>query len=248
MDYVKKLKERHELTKENLDSALNIDVISNIYTETMNYYCKTLIPDFFSSRGEGKRIKDMYQNLDLYQYSTFVQESALELVDLNVASCAYQDYLHGMRTFIEETCGCCIDGEIYAKESAVCEEKLASARTNDGKFIESIFGGCNNEKHTENVLEAAKNVEFLIDFLSNIKEESTRCGITIDKIKTAINNGNQGESLLIESAKLMVESVNDYVYHAISEIFESYQSINEVLEHRKKFNTVPTTVGEYTVW
>ena len=248
MDYVKKLKERHDMAKTQLSSSSSIDAIASIYTEAMDYYCKTLIPDFFSSRGEGKKIKDMYQKLDKYQYNTFVRESALELVDLNVASCAYQDYLNGMRTFIEETCGCCIDGEIYAKESAVCGEKLASARVNDGKFIESIFGGCNNERHTETVLEAAKNVEFLIDFLGNIKEESTRCKNTIDKIKDAIGGGNQGETILIESAKLMTESMNDYVYHAISEIFESYQSINEVLETRNNFVTKPVVTAEYTVW
>ena len=183
--------------------------------------------------------------MELFKYSSFVQESAIDTVDLHVANVAYQDYLTGMRTFITETCEYCVDEELYAKESKTCEEKLESAKKNDGLFIESIFGGSNNERHTETILEATKDIEALIDFMDTVKQESANCGVIIDQIKKGIADHSGSETLLMESAKMMAESFNNYVYHTISNVFTSYKNINDVLENKGQ-STKP--VAKFTVW
>lgn len=240
MEYAKKLQESYERTKTQMGEASGIEDLERIYTEAMDFYCNDLIPGFFSSRGEGRKIRDMYQNLETFRYAPFIQESAVPTVDLNIASSAYRDYMTGMQTFINEVCECftSVTETAYEKVSEECNEKLETARANDGKFIESIFGGCNNESHEETVLEASKNVEYLIDFMENVKNDSAHCGVTIDKIKKGIET-NEDRKLLLEYGRLMVESMNDYCYHAISEIFHSYKSINDVLSERGKKPSKP---------
>lgn len=247
MEYAKKLKDSYEQTKTQIGGASSIEDLEQAYTEAMDFYCNDLIPGFFSSRGEGRKIRDMYDNLETFRYARFIQESAVPTIDLNIASSAYRDYLGGMRTFIDEVCDCRITITESVSETVLeeCKGKLETAKANDGKFIESIFGGCNNESHEETVLEASKNVEYLIDFMENVKNDSAQCGVTIDKIKKGIKT-KEDETFLLEYGRLMVESMNDYCYHAISEIFQSYKSINDVLTTRGK-KSEPVNIG-LQVW
>lgn len=247
MTFRERLQQIYEETKEKIEAADNVDTIGVVHESVMDYYCDTMIPQFFSSEGEGSNIKDMYAQLRQYRSYPFMQ-TMVESVDLNVAGDAYKEYIQGMRSFITDTCDMCIDGEIYAKESASCEEKLNTAKANDGLFIASIFGGSNNERRPEPVLESVKNVEFLIDFLNFVRFESAECGIMIEKIKKGITDHPGGEGLLVETAKLMTESMNDYVYHVLDNVFQSYDNIHMVLEHKGLPNQAVVIDEEMRVW
>lgn len=164
MDYVKLLQETFESTTQSMKDAKSVEDLASIFKESMDFYSHKLIPSFFTtSEGEGRKIKDMYQQLREKVYSTVVTESQVDCIDLNIAGTAYADYLSGMCQFIEEACDTFIDAERYATESAVCEYKMNTAKQHDGEFIESIFGGCNNKKQTGTVLESVGNIEYLID-------------------------------------------------------------------------------------
>lgn len=229
MDYVKLLKDKFESTKANIQEASDVDALRNVFKESMNYYSKRLIPDFFSSKdGEGSKIKSMYQQLRDKSESRVVVESSVDCIDLNVAGGAYADYLTGMCKFIEETCEYSIDEEKYAAESAICEQKMNTAKQHDGEFIDSIFGGINNASQTGTVLESVGNIEYLIDFMDTIKEESAQCDHIFDLISKS--NSNADGSLLMESARMMTESVNYYVYNTLQTVFDSYNAIHNVLE------------------
>lgn len=241
------LEETYEATKEQMESAGSIEELRMLHENAMNYYCKEMIPGFFSSGGEGNALRKMYADLEQHRYSRFVIESSVPVIDLNVAGHIYKEYLDGMCSFITETCGYCIDGELYAKESTTCEDKLQRAHENDGKFIESIFGGSNNSAQNENILESVKNIEFLVSFLDDLKTESATCGVVIDQVKKGIADHPDSQKLLTESTRMMVESVNDYVYHVIRSVFESYQDITNVLETKGK--VAPQKKGKKTcIW
>lgn len=231
MDYAEVLKNKFETADQGMKEVDSIDALKDVFESTMEYYSHTLIPSFFSTKeGEGSKIKDLYKTLKEKYYTKTVMESVVTNVDLNIAGTAYLDYLNGMCTFIRETCDSCIDGEKYAKESAVCEEKINSAKSHDGEFIESIFGGCNNQATTETILEATRNIEYLIDFMDTIKQDSYQCGCMIDRIKKGMQDHQESTPLLMESARMMTESVNHYVYNTIQTIFNSYNAIHNVLE------------------
>mgnify|MGYP006957396377 CR=1 FL=1 len=240
MDYVELLKTKFENVSKEMQKAESIDSLKEIFESAMGYYAHELIPSFFSSgEGEGAKIKDLYKSIQENYYSKVVTEGTICDVDLNIAGSAYLEYLNGMCTFIGETCDTCIDGEKYAKESAAIDEKMNKAKSHDGEFIESIFGGVNNQATTETILEATRNIEYLIDFMDTIKQDSYQCGCMIDRIKQGMEKHRESIPLLMESARMMTESVNHYVYNTINTIFDSYNAIHNVLE--SKDNAPKTT-------
>ena len=228
MDYMDLLTEKTTEFQEKFQSAESIDQLESAFKESVAYYAQTLIPQFFSSRGEGRRIKDMYQKLDEDKNKKYVRESKLEMIDLNMADAIYSDYFTGMRQFILETCDTCIDPELYQRESATCMSKLQTAKENDGKFIQSIFGGTNNKSHIETIVESTKNVEYLVDFIDHLKEQSQRCDEIFEKVKNSAND--TGSSLMLESTRLMCESVNAFIHNTIGQIFDSYNRITGLLD------------------
>lgn len=233
MDYVKLLQEKYETTKQCMTDAKSVDDLASVFKESMDYYAHKLIPSFFTTKeGEGRKIKDMYQQLRERVYSPVITESKVECIDLNIAGSAYADYLSGMCQFIEEACNCAIDTEKYQTESATCTEKMNTAKLHDGEFIESIFGGCNNEKQTGTVLESVGNIEYLIDFMETIKQESVQCNEVLKKIQESTTD--DATDLLLESARMMTESINYYVYNTVNTVFDSYNAIHSVLEAGRK--------------
>lgn len=233
MDYVELLQEKYETTKKCMTDAKSVDDLASVFKESMNYYAHKLIPSFFTTNeGEGRKIKDMYHQLREKVYSPVITESKVECIDLNIAGSAYADYLSGMCQFIEEACNCAIDTEKYHTESATCTEKMNTAKLHDSEFIESIFGGCNNEKQTGTVLESVGNIEYLIDFMETIKQESVQCNEVLKKIQES--NTEYATDLLLESARMMTESINYYVYNTVSTVFDSYNTIHSVLEAGRK--------------
>lgn len=229
MNYKEVLQEKFESTNKSIKDAASIDDLRQVFTESMDYYAHKLIPAFFTTKdGEGQKIKDMYKELREKAYNRVVVESAVDWVDLNIARTAYEDYLSGMCKFIEEACGYCIDEDSYQAESATCTEKMNVAKENDGSFIDSIFGGCNNNKQTGTLLESVGNIEYLIDFMDTIKQESIQCDEMLTKIKSSQPNDSTG--LLMESARMMTESMNHYVFNTVQNVFDTYNTIHNVLE------------------
>ena len=68
--------------------------------------------------------------------------------------------------------------------------------------------------------------------MDTIKQNSYQCGCMIDRIKQGMEHHQEGTPLLMESARMMTESVNHYVYNTISTIFNSYNAIHNVLESK----------------
>lgn len=248
MDYIGVLKEKYNNFKEQMEKAQTVDELESIYNESVSFYSKELIPAFFSSRGEGKHIKDMYQKLDERKHQKYIRESKIESVDLNMANGIYRDYLSGMQTFILETCDTCIDPSVYVKESENCRTKLSTAKENDGLFIESIFGGSNNRSHIESIVESTKNVEYLVDFIDYLKEESTNCGDVISKVKSSIAANESGCTLLTESVRLMTESMHNFVHHTIMQIFDSYDRITTMLDGNTGSTDSTQEVEKFKIW
>ncbi len=86
--YVERLHDTYDTYQKRIEEASSIDDLSDIYNESVGCYM-SMIPQFFSSRGEGKNIRDMYQKLREHQYARFMQESKIDYVDLNFAGNAY---------------------------------------------------------------------------------------------------------------------------------------------------------------
>ena len=246
MDYIGVLKEKYENFSTQMEQATSVDELEAIHTESVAFYAKELIPSFFSSRGEGKHIKDMYRKLDERKNQKYIRESGIESVDLNMADAIYKDYLTGMQKFILETCDTCIDQETYMRESENCKSKLETARENDERFIESIFGGSNNRSQMESIVESTKNVEYLVDFIDYLNEESSRYGDVVSKVKGSIGTNASGTTLLTESVRLMTESFHNFVNHTITQIFDSYDRITALLDQKPESGKPGT--DEFRIW
>ena len=77
-------------------------------------------------------------------------------------------------------------------------------------------------------MESTKNIEYLVDFIDHLKEQSQRCDEIFEKVKNSAND--TGSSLMLESTRLMCESVNSFIHNTIGQIFDSYNRITGLLD------------------
>lgn len=207
------LSTQHENFKVN---GVNVDsLIKNI-----EFY-ESYIPEFFSSNGEAKGIKEMYQGIR----QSLGTEKSIICADVNQSAHIYREYMEGMISFIHD-----ISKSIFTEstdEMSVYEQKFEKAKQKDSIFIESLYDGKLNEK-TEMVLsEAVANVEFLIDFIPELQTMKECC---IGLHKSLINaNEDEKKSLLSESLNMLYESVDNYCYSTLMNIVNIYTDIRESL-------------------
>jgi hypothetical protein len=215
------LNAQHENFKAN---GVNVDsLIKNI-----EFY-ESYIPEFFSSNGEAHGIKEMYNGIR----QNLGSEKSIICTDVNQSAHIYREYMEGMISFIRDVSESVFNES--ADELALYEQKFEKAKQKDSIFIESLYDGKLNEK-TEMVLsEAVANVEFLIDFIPELKTMKECCTALHDSFMNV--NHNDKKTLLNESLNMLYESVDNYCYSTLMNIVNIYTDIRASL-----FNETAATV------
>lgn len=164
---------------ENVESMTFEEKLSGLKKEIVN---------FFSQDDNQSKIKQIYEKV---RTDHDFAEKEILCEDLNSSLSIYNEYIGGMTKFLSEAA---IDDE--------WQKKYEKATKNDKPFIESIFGGTNNEPIITVIRESLGNLEVLIDFIPRIDRFVT---------ESAIYQGNPGYDLYTESvyefSKTMIEHV-----------------------------------------
>lgn len=187
-------------------------------------YIESIIPEFFSNAGEANSIKKMYHDIKVAMESPLFNKK-IPCIDINRGSHIYNEYVDGMIQFI---------GDIQAiNESASVgsyEDKFTSARDKDELFVNSLYGGNLNKAVETSINEATENIEFLIDFIPELKVMQEKC----DKIysESVMEDDSEKSKLVKESTDMLYESVANYCYQTVKSIFECYNDIQQSLDNK----------------
>ena len=187
-------------------------------------YLESVIPEFFSRNGEAEGIHKMYD---------FMSESdndlVVDCVDVRESAKIYSEYIEGMNKFIQEIKESGSNAD--ASNMPEIEVKLETASTNDGIFISSIFGGAVNSKKETTIKEASDNIEYLIDFIPQIKGFKESVVDITEAVKLTPKYSQEQEKLLTESLEMLYKSISNYCKSNIINIFETYNDINESINN-----------------
>lgn len=185
-------------------------------------FIESFIPDFFSKNGEAEGIKKMYKDIHTMKENPY-KESNIESYDFSFGNHIYQEYIEGMSDFIRDIAG--IDDDTKLNDFSV---KFETAKSKDYDFINSLFGGNLNKSKEIDITEASENIEFLIDFIPELKTFREHC----EDFNTLYTNEglNDKEKLLKSTLNLLFESVSEYCYLTTKNVLEAYSSIKTFLE------------------
>lgn len=198
--------------------------ITNLISE-LAYY-ESIIPVFFSQNGEADSIRNMYKNI--HESIENGNEPIVECVDVNKSYLIYLEYVDGMIKFINEVKNITdLDGNNVKLEEY--SDKFNRAKRNDSLFIESLYNGRLSEISGTKVSDAVCNIEFLIDFIPNMKSLKMECISLQDDIES-IQDSTKHE-LLDNCLSMLYESVNTFSYNTIKNVVSTYYSIIESLEN-----------------
>jgi len=122
-----------------------------------------IIPDFFSYKNEAVKIKALYKKLKTLDYA---RNKVISCINVDCAGYLYSEYFDGMYQFLDK-----FFKEVSSNSENIplMEKQLQTALQGDPLFIDSLFGGKNNEPVEEELTSAIKNVEYLVDFLDKLK-------------------------------------------------------------------------------
>lgn len=185
-------------------------------------YMESFIPEFFSKNGEAAGIKSMYKDMKVAMESP-VYHMSIKCADVPRGYHIYEEYVDGMKQFIEEIGA--LEDDSSLKEF---EEKFSVARDKDSVFIESLYGGKLNEVTDMDISEAAQNVEFLIYFIPQIKEIKSSCE-HFHEMCESITPGSKKAQLFSEGANLLFDSLSNYCYSTVRHIADNYYDIKNTL-------------------
>lgn len=208
-------------TKSHLDYKSNIKSKYERLNSEATYF-ESFIKDFFSQDKEKNQIREMYENIREDMLDT--DRKVINVVDVSKSTSMYKEYLEGMISFINDGINIIKEG----KEDAIhkFKDQLNKAENNDSIFIESIYGGNLNTAVESNLDDAVTNIECLIEFIDDNKSMINEC----TKIHDSINDIRSDEKgLLLESADMLYESINNFSYNTLNNIFKTYCSINDAL-------------------
>ena len=205
--------------------------IDNLIKE-MEYY-ESFIPDFFSQNGEADGIKNMYSEIRTMMENG--EEKTIECIDIGKSSSIYYEYLDGMIKFINDIKNVNTvdsDDALYA-----FTEKFNSAKDKDSLFIQSLYNGKLSESTDMLLSEAVTNIEFLIDFIPNLKTMKSNCCMVQESIKEVTDD--RAKCLLDQCATMLCESVNNFCYSTIKAVTDTYSGINQII-YNESVNDEPT--------
>lgn len=217
-----------DLNKKFEDINVQESNIQNLVS-AITYY-ESFIPDFFSKNGEADGIRNMYSKIRVMKESG--QEKNIECCDMYQIHDIYTEYVDGMINFINDI------RNVNVSESTKIEEyseKFKKAKDNDLTFIKSLYNGKIKEITSMPLSEAVSNVEFLIDFINDIKDLKTSCCVVEEAAKS--EDGTVKQPLLEGCLEMLCESVNNFCYYTLKSVLTTYADINNVLTEE----TVVTT-------
>lgn len=200
-------------------NAINVTIdcpdVSLSDTELVIDKYKNDIKEFFSIDGEGNGIKEIYSKLKLKDAC----DRVINDIDINKAAHTYPEYLNGMMSFIND-----IIANTNEETNGDFTDKIETAAARDAEFIQSLFGGENNQEKTCSIDECFQNVEFLIDFIPMMDELKNDCEV----LKTAIG-GKELSDVAKKSIALFCKSVKAFVYESLTHMVQSYAKVKHCL-------------------
>ena len=221
MAMMNKLKSKYEEFK-TLDTNIeNLNMVLDFY--------ESCIPEFFykGEDGESENIKKIYNYIKENTDDKFV----IETVDINECGHVYTEYMDGMIKFINEL----KDINQYDTENlSAYKSKFNIAKNNDSIFIESLFNGKIKETEEMTLTEAVKNVEYLIDFIPQIKSFKTTCELLQESV---LERDCFKNDLIEYSVNMLFESVNNYCFNTLNTVFETYNNISNHVFSKSITNT-----------
>ena len=198
-----------------------VNTIRQKVLEELDAYAR-IIPDFFSYNNEAVRIKALYKKLRDLDYT---RNKVISCVDVQRAGCLYDDYFEGMIKFVNNFINEAGSG---GENISLMEKQLNTAMNADNLFIESLFGGKNNEPQEEKLTDAISNVEYLVDFLQKIEDMKRIVADTCDRAtKTSVTY-----EYVINAVRLVANSVGSFSSHVINSIVDIYEAINTCIEDK----------------
>lgn len=189
-------------------------------------YYESFIPEFFSKNGEAEGIRNMYSGVRTMMESN--QEKTINCVEITKSSDIYFEYMDGMIQFINDIKN--LNTVNDENSLASFTEKFNSAKDKDALFIESLYNGKLNEPSDMVLSEAVTNIEFLIDFIPNLKTMKSNC-LTVQEAVKEVDDMTK-QSLLNNCANMLCESVNNFCYSTIKAVVDTYNGINDVLTEK----------------
>jgi hypothetical protein len=182
-----------------------------------------IIPEFFSYNKEALKIKALYKKLKELDY---IRNKVIPTIDVVHAGFLYNEYFAGMNAFIHKF----IDEANSEKPEnlQLMEKQLQTACQADPLFIDSLFGGKNNVVADEELTEAIRNVEFLVDFLPII--DNMRMSIKSICEKALPLHDKYG--FVIHAVRLVANSACSVSNKIINTIMDTYNDINCCLDDK----------------
>lgn len=214
-------------------SCNDVKAICTKAMEELTAY-ETCIPEFFSYKNEAVRIKDLYKKLKGLDY---VRNRVMTCIDVGCAGYLYKEYFSGMYTFLDKFFSEARGGG-NAETIALMEKQLQTAIQGDPVFIDSLFGGKNNAPSEQVLTDAIGNVEYLVDFLENIKGMKQMVG---DVCSVACEFSNANYEPAVKAVKLIVNSSCLFSYRIIDTIMDIYNDIHMTIDDKPTQTSVEDT-------
>lgn len=220
------LKEVLNNTETEIDKNIKeTESISDMVTELSGMCSKytQIIKDFFSDAdGEGARIRTIYDKTS--DFSSRYPKVALP--DINWVNHQYNEYLDGMKTFI--------DSKIQSIENCNPDEessKISEYIEKDSNFIDSLFDGVNSKTNDPcEIKDALGNLEILIEFLPQMQSKTSYA----EKIKATVNNAGEPSNPISQNLmRLYTLSTNHFSAKLISSTFDSFQKIVDTMNQKQ---------------
>jgi hypothetical protein len=183
----------------------------------------SFIPDFFSKNGDAENVRAMYRTLRENEFPGVT----ITCVDTYKASEIYNEYLHGMVDFLKEIVDCS-NSVFSVHEEQKYADLLAKAKEKDYEFVKSCFGGNMNSPVDEDLRNAVKNVEMLIDFDDQIYKFKTTAG----NLTSSITDVDADTELLCDAVYLYIKSVVQYSYLMLTNVFDAYHKISQIITNQ----------------
>lgn len=197
----------------------DVNTIKEESLKELSFYASA-IPEFFSYNNEAVRIKNMYKKLKELDYT---RNKVIPCINVKCASYIYREYLDGMINFIIDYHKkiCC-----NSEDLPLMEKQLQTAIQGDPLFIDSLFGGKNNEITEEELTDAVSNVEFLVDFLEFLKYMENN----IHQVYNHCCEQNSENTSITNCIRLIANSTCCFSNRIISAIMNIYEDINNTLD------------------
>jgi hypothetical protein len=199
-----------------------IKTIFDTVDKELSVYTK-VIPEFFSYNNEALKIKALYKKLKELDY---VRNRVITCIDVDRAGHLYMEYFTGMCTFIDKFINeACAENP---ENLPLMEKQLQTAIQADPVFIDSLFGGKNNERCEEELTNAVKNVEYLVDFLNTLNDMRNAIATICDKAIPV----SEKYGFILHAVRLAANSACSASHKIICTILDTYNDINCSLDDK----------------